>query len=61
MKPILNYENKIRSNGPTGVVIYGAGNAGKQIFEELQKNNEKILFLLMILLNHKIVTIMVFQ
>ena len=44
LKPILNYENKIRSNGPTGVVIYGAGNAGKQIFEELQKNNEKILF-----------------
>ena len=37
LKPILNYENKIRSNGPTGVVIYGAGNAGKQIFEELQK------------------------
>ncbi len=44
LKPILNYENKIKSNGPTGVVIYGAGNAGKQIFEELQKNNEKILF-----------------
>ena len=40
----LNYQNKIRAGGPSGIVIYGAGNAGKQIFYELQKNNEKILF-----------------
>ena len=44
LKPVLNYENKIRPSGPAGIVIYGAGNAGKQIFHELQKNNEKILF-----------------
>ena len=44
LKPVLNYENKIRLSGPAGIVIYGAGNAGKQIFHELQKNNEKILF-----------------
>ena len=44
LKPVLNFENKIRPSGPTGIVIYGAGNAGKQIFHELQKNNEKILF-----------------
>ena len=44
LNPILNYQNKIRADGPSGIVIYGAGNAGKQIFYELQKNNEKILF-----------------
>ena len=42
--PILNYniDNKINSNN--GIVIYGAGYAGKQIFQELKKNNEDILF-----------------
>ena len=40
----MNFENETRFNGPTGVVIYGAGNAGKQIFNELQKNKEKVLF-----------------
>ena len=35
--PILNYniDNKINSNN--GIVIYGAGYAGKQIFQELKK------------------------
>lgn len=44
LKPVLNFENETRFNGPSGVVIYGAGNAGKQIFNELQKNKEKVLF-----------------
>ena len=44
LKPILNFEKKIRFNGPTGVAIYGAGNAGKQVFYELKKNKEKVLF-----------------
>ena len=44
LKPILNFENEIRFNGPTGVVIYGAGNAGRQIYYELLKNKEKVLF-----------------
>ena len=36
-------KNRIETNNE-GVVIYGAGNAGKQIYKELVKNKENILF-----------------
>ena len=44
IKPILNNQNVIRKSVISGVVIYGAGYAGKQIYHELNKNNENILF-----------------
>ena len=44
LRPILNQENKTRKSIIGGVVIYGAGYAGKQIYHELNKNNEDILF-----------------
>ena len=44
IKPIFNNENEDHNNNNKGVVIYGAGYAGKQIFYELKKNNEDILF-----------------
>ncbi len=44
IKPILNHEDEIRSSVVSGVVIYGAGYAGKQIYHELHKNNENTLF-----------------
>ena len=44
IKPIINNENETRKNVINGVVIYGAGYAGKQIYHELSKNNENILF-----------------
>ncbi len=37
--PLLKKNNL----GPSGVVIYGAGNAGRQVFNELIKNNENVL------------------
>jgi len=43
IKPILNIKNRNRHIA-TGVVIYGAGHAGKKIFYELKKINEDILF-----------------
>ena len=44
IRPILNQENETRKSIIGGVVIYGAGYAGKQIYHELNKNNEDILF-----------------
>ena len=44
IKPILNQENELRKSTISGVVIYGAGYAGKQIYHELYKNNENTLF-----------------
>ena len=44
IKPIINYINDSRNNIINGIVIYGAGYAGKQICQELKKNNEDILF-----------------
>ncbi len=44
IKPILNQENETRKSIIGGVVIYGAGYAGKQIYHELNKNNENTLF-----------------
>ena len=44
IKPILNYINETRKGVIRGVVIYGAGYAGKQLYDELIKNNEEILF-----------------
>ena len=40
--PVLNFNNN--RNVLSGVVIYGAGFAGKQIFAELKKLNENVLF-----------------
>ena len=44
ISPILKKENETRKSIIGGVVIYGAGYAGKQIYHELKKNNEDILF-----------------
>ena len=44
IKPTLNYINETRKGVIRGVVIYGAGYAGKQLYDELIKNNEEILF-----------------
>jgi FlaA1/EpsC-like NDP-sugar epimerase len=44
VRPILNQENETRKSIIGGVVIYGAGYAGKQIYHELNKNNENTLF-----------------
>ena len=44
IRSISNYENDTRKSQINGVVIYGAGYAGKQIYHELKKNNEDILF-----------------
>ena len=44
LKPILNYSSKTRKSIINGVIIYGIGYAGKQIYHELKKNNEDILF-----------------
>ena len=44
IKPILNQQDQLRKNTIDGVVIYGAGYAGKQIYYELHKNNENTLF-----------------
>ena len=41
--PIISYSKKTIPNF-TGVAIYGAGFAGKQIYKELKKNNENILY-----------------
>ncbi len=43
IKPVLKFKNQNR-NLSSGVVIYGAGYAGKKIFIELKKINEDILF-----------------
>lgn len=43
IKPISNFENNNR-HILGGVVIYGAGFAGKKIFSELKKNDENVLF-----------------
>jgi len=43
IKSITNFKNK-NLHIPTGVVIYGAGYAGKKIFSELNNINEDILF-----------------
>ena len=40
--PVLNFKNN--RNILSGVVIYGAGFAGRQIFAELKKLNENVLF-----------------
>ena len=42
INPVLNFKNK--TNILTGVAIYGAGFAGKQIYAELKKLNENVLF-----------------
>ncbi len=44
IKPIINYTHETRKNLINGIAIYGAGYAGKQIYEELKKNNEDVLF-----------------
>tara|TARA_B100001250_G_scaffold362633_1_gene341450 strand:+ start:496 stop:2748 length:2253 start_codon:yes stop_codon:yes gene_type:complete len=44
VRPIFDYENEYTNTSINGVVIYGAGHSGKQIFHELKKNNEDILF-----------------
>ncbi len=44
LKPILNYSSETRKSIINGVIIYGIGYAGKQIYHELKKNNEDILF-----------------
>ena len=44
IKPILNYTNETRKSIINGVVVYGIGYAGKQIYDELKKNNEDVLF-----------------
>ena len=44
IRSISNYGNDARKSQINGVVIYGAGYAGKQIYHELKKNNEDILF-----------------
>ena len=44
IKPITNYTHETRKNLINGIAIYGAGYAGKQIYEELRKNNEDVLF-----------------
>ena len=44
IEPILNYLDETNRNSNNGIVIYGAGYAGKQIFQELKKNNEDVLF-----------------
>lgn len=44
---ILRFQNEKKSQieqSKKGVVIYGAGNAGKQIYKQLVKNGENILF-----------------
>ena len=43
IKPVLKFKNQNR-NLSSGIVIYGAGYAGKKIFTELKKINEDILF-----------------
>ena len=44
IRSVSNYGNDARKSQINGVVIYGAGYAGKQIYHELKKNNEEILF-----------------
>ena len=44
IKPTLNYAKENRKGILKGIVIYGAGYAGKQLYDELKKNNEDILF-----------------
>ena len=44
IRSISNYGNDTRKSQINGVVIYGAGYAGKQIYHELKKNNDDILF-----------------
>ena len=44
IKPVLDQEDELRKSTISGVVIYGAGYAGKQIYHELYKNNENTLF-----------------
>ena len=44
IKPILNQKNETIKSTIGGVVIYGAGYAGKQLYHELNKENENILF-----------------
>ena len=43
IKPILNFNYRNRHIA-SGVIIYGAGYAGKKIFYELKKINEDVLF-----------------
>ena len=43
IEPISNFKNNNR-HGLSGVVIYGAGFAGKKIFSELKNINENVLF-----------------
>ncbi len=44
IEPTINQKKEVRISELDGVVIYGAGNAGKQIYHELNKNNENTLF-----------------
>ena len=41
---IVNYSNDAINHISNGIVIYGAGYAGKQIYQELRKNNEDVSF-----------------
>ena len=44
IEPTINQKKEVRISTLDGVVIYGAGDAGKQIYHELNKNNENTLF-----------------
>lgn len=44
IKPLLNFADDRRRGMINGIIIYGAGHAGKQIYQELKKNNEDVLF-----------------
>ena len=44
IEPIVFPKNELRIGALDGVVIYGAGDAGKQIYHELNKDNENTLF-----------------
>ena len=44
IQPVISHENYLNKNINNGVIIYGAGYAGKQIYSELIKNNEDVLF-----------------
>ena len=44
IEPTITQKTEMRISTLDGVVIYGAGYAGKQIYHELNKNNENTLF-----------------
>ena len=44
IEPIITQKNETKISSIDGVIIYGAGYAGKQIYHELKKKNENTLF-----------------